>query len=275
MAKKLKLDESNYYSNDMAKQYIGATQIKDFMDCEAKAMARLNGEYTEEKSLALLVGSYTDVALTGTQEEMDKMLAENPKDFFCYGNPDKGFKADFKKADKMIARVKSDPLMMKFLSGEHQVIMTGEIAGVPCKIKIDSYLKDKACVDLKTTQDMQKTVFDPEIGHRVSWIQAYRYPLQMALYREIIKQNTGKELPCYLVVVDKTEEPDIGIFQIDSETMDMELENIKDVVKHIDMVKKGQVKPKRCECCNYCKKTKKAKILDWRECLGEIGGDDE
>ncbi len=95
--------------------------------------------------------------------------------------------------------------------------------------------------------------------------------MQMAIYREIVRQNDGKLLPCYLTVVDKTDEPDIGIFQIDAETMDEELAGLEDIVKHIDSLKKGKIKPTRCEHCDYCKKTKKAKILNWMEVLGEVG----
>lgn len=268
--KKVDVTEDNYYSLEKAKEYIGASQIKSFIECEAKAMAILNGEFEEEKSTALWVGSYVDAALTGTQEEMDKLLADNLKVFYAYGNPDKGLKADFKKADKCIERVKKDKTMMKTLSGEHQIIMIGDIFGVPCKIKIDSYLEGKAIVDLKTTQDMQKAIYIPEKGHYGSWIEAYKYPLQMAIYQEIVRQNTGDTLPCYLTVVDKTDEPDIGIFQIDNETMREELENIKDTVLNIAEIKKGNVKPIRCEKCDYCKRTKKAKILDWREVFGEV-----
>lgn len=272
MAKKklLELNEENYYSQEANKAYLSCSQIKDFMDCEAKAMARLNGEYEEEKSTALWVGSYVDAALTGTKEEMDKLLSDNLKVFYAYGNPEKGLKADFKKADKCIERVKSDETMMKTLSGDHQVIMTGELFGVPTKIKIDSYKKGKFIVDLKTTADMQKGMYSAELGRYVSWIEGYKYTLQMAIYREIVKQNTNDTLPCYLTVVDKTDVPDIGIFQIDSATMDDELENIKDIVNNIDLIKKGKVEAKRCEKCDYCKSTKKAKILDWREVFGEI-----
>ena len=42
---------------------------------------------------------------------------------------------------------------MEYMSGEKQVIMTGEIEGVPVKIKIDSYHPNKMIVDLKVMSE--------------------------------------------------------------------------------------------------------------------------
>ena len=52
--KKFELTDENYYSQEANKAYLSCSQIKDFMDCEAKAMARLNEEYEEEKSIDLI-----------------------------------------------------------------------------------------------------------------------------------------------------------------------------------------------------------------------------
>lgn len=44
--------------------------------------------------------------------------------------------ADVQQADETILRIKKQPMMMHYLSGQHQVIMTGHIEGVPFKIKM-------------------------------------------------------------------------------------------------------------------------------------------
>ena len=55
-----KLTESNYYSKEADLHYMSVSQYKSFMSCEARTMAKLNGEYEEEQSSALLFGSYVD-----------------------------------------------------------------------------------------------------------------------------------------------------------------------------------------------------------------------
>ena len=52
--KKTKLNEANYYSQEMNKQYFSVSQYKDFCKCEAMAMAKINGTYEQPKSKALL-----------------------------------------------------------------------------------------------------------------------------------------------------------------------------------------------------------------------------
>mgnify|MGYP002520124154 CR=1 FL=1 len=49
-------------------------------------------------------------------------------------------KAQYKHAEYMIQRAERSEKFMEYMSGDKQVIMVGEIAGVPFKIKIDSYL---------------------------------------------------------------------------------------------------------------------------------------
>ena len=47
--------------------------------------------------------------------------------------------AKFARANDMIDAVEAQPLMMEFLEGEHQKIMTAEMFDVPWKIKMDSF----------------------------------------------------------------------------------------------------------------------------------------
>ena len=45
---------------------------------------------------------------------------------------------------------------MKCMSGEKQVIMTGELFGAKWKIKMDSYVKGTVIVDLKVMSSITK-----------------------------------------------------------------------------------------------------------------------
>ena len=52
----MKLSTSNYYSPKANREFMSASQFKDFMKCPAMAMAKLNGTYNEDFSKALLLG---------------------------------------------------------------------------------------------------------------------------------------------------------------------------------------------------------------------------
>lgn len=243
----LKLNNENYFSAEAQKQYMSVSQFKSFSRCEAAAFAELTGDYTREETIPLLVGSYVDACFEGS---IDKFISEHPYIFKRDGT----LKSEYIQADKIVNRIRADKMMSDFLDGEKQVIMTGEINDVPIKIKIDAYHPDKMIVDLKVMRDFQP-IYVPEQG-RLSWIEAWRYDLQGAVYQEIVRQNTGKQLPFYLVAATKEKEPDIGIFQVSQELLDFELEHFKEEVVTFEYIKQGIISPSRCNKCDYCKATK-------------------
>lgn len=252
------ITEETYFSKENELKYCGSSQIKSFMDCEAKTMAKINGEWEEEPSTALLVGSYVDAAVSGT---LDIFKAKHPEIL----KKDGSLKAEYVKADYILNRIERDELFMKYISGDHQTIMTGEIANVPIKIKIDSYFPDKAIVDLKCVKDFEP-VWNNETKTRENFIDYWKYTLQGALYQEIVMQNTGKRLPFYIAAVTKENEPDIVVAGIPDEVLDIELEKIKEILPKIKMIKDGILEPSRCEKCDYCKWTKTlTKVLDYRD----------
>lgn len=270
------LTEMNYYSQEMNKKYLSVSQFKSFVGtpfeeaCERKALAELNGEYVREKSDALLIGSYVDTSLTGTEKDMSIFKANNPEIFSSRG-PTKGrLKSTYKKANFMIDRVRKDKLMMKTLSGEHQVIMTGTIFGADWKIKIDSLLPN-AIVDLKTVESINKSYYSVMHGRRVSFVEYFDYILQGAIYQEVVRQNTGKKLPFFLSAVSKEPVPDIAVIQIDNATLEEKLESIETYVEPILALKKGDVEPTKCGHCDFCKEHKVLKSpINWLEIGGEL-----
>lgn len=239
------LTQDNYFNPEANQAYMSVSQFKQFMKCQAAALAEVRGEYEREKATALLVGSYVDEALTG---DLDRFKAENPEIF----KKDGELKSDYSHADTMIERCRRDKMFMEYIGGQHQVIMTGTIAGIAVKVKIDCLHPDKI-VDLKTTKDFG-TVFD-DLG-RQTWFEAYNYPLQGAVYREVVRQNTGKTLPFLLAAVTKEKVPDIDILNIASDEMDRQLETFKELAPHFDAIKAGIIEPDRCGHCDYCKMTK-------------------
>ena len=166
----MELTEENYFSKEAAQIYTGSSEIKDFLKCEACALAKLKGEWEEEKSKAMLVSSYIDEAISGT---LDKFKEQNPEIFLKNGE----LKADYKIANEVLEQMQDDEMFMKYLNGEHQVIMTGEINGVPVKIKIDSFHKDKVIVDLKAMANFD-LIWNEKLHQKQNFVEAYDYITQ-------------------------------------------------------------------------------------------------
>ncbi len=235
----------NYFSQNNNRKYCGSSQFKTFLKCPAMAMAELNGEWQREESSALLIGSYIDSFFEGTLEQFK---AEHPQIFKRDGT----LKSEYVKADEIIARVSRDELFMKYMGGKKQVIKTGEICGVPFKIKMDSYHKGRAIVDLKIIKDFEP-LWDEEDGCRKDFIQYWGYDYQAAIYQAI----EGNKLPFYICAATKEATPDIAVIEIPQAWIDSAMSIIKNEIGLIDAYKRGEIEPPRCEKCRYCKETKK------------------
>lgn len=246
----MKLTQRNYFSRKANMEFMSVSQFKAFEKCPAAALAEIKGRYKREKTTALLVGSYVDAYFEGT---LDKFIKKNPEIFKKNGT----LKADYEQAEVIIQRILKDKLFKKHLSGEKQVIMTGEICGVPVKIKIDSYHPGKMIDDLKIIKDFAP-IKHPEKG-LLPWFEYWEYDLQGAVYQEVVRQNTGKILPFNLDAATKEKETDIDIVHLDQQTLDYSLEYFKEHVEMFDAMKKGFIEATRCEKCEYCKRTKKLK----------------
>lgn len=245
------LSESNYYSKEADKKYMSVHQYLDFVGhmgvvgCEARALAKLKGEFEEPTTTAIMVGSYVDSYFEGTLEEFKK---EHPECFTQKGE----LKATFKQAEKMIERCEKDKFFMSTLAGEKQVIMTGYLFGCEWKIKMDSYLPGKAIVDLKTSADIHKAWKVQDYGY-ASFVEYWAYTLQMAIYQKIVEINTGEKLPCYISAVTKEDSPEIKVIHIDQMTLDHALNEIEMNMQSVLMVKNEEVEPVGCGKCDYCK----------------------
>ena len=255
--------------------YMGSTQFKAFEKCEAAALAELKGEYHPPSSTALLVGGYIDAWFSG---ELPLYQAQHPEIFKRDGT----LKAEYLRATEVVVRMQSDELYMLLMSGRKQVIRTGEIAGVPFKIKIDSLLDGDTCkaivqrfpntaaalgfcdgaiVDQKAMKDMAD-VWSAEDHCKIPFIEFYGYDIQGAIYQAI----EGNMLPFVLAVGTKEESPDLEALYIADEDLAAKLAEVEDRAPRYQAIKEGRIQPTRCEHCDYCKATKHlTAILNYKE----------
>lgn len=262
----IKLTEENYFSPEAEMYYTGSTQIKNFLKCEAATMAKLKGEWTEEKSKAMTVSSYIDEALTGDLTEFYK---RNPDIFKRDGT----LKADYEIANIVVEFIQKDPKFLKYIDGEHQKILTGKISGVPVKIKIDSYFPNKLIVDLKAVANFN--LIWNEITHqKENFIDYYDYILQGALYQEIEHQNSkGEKVPFVIAATTKEAVPERALLNIPQEDMNVKLEFLKSYLPHIQALKQGKIEPTFCGKCDFCKTlAKTTKIYNYRDYFEMRGG---
>lgn len=260
----MQLTESSYFSPQAQRDFMSASQVKRFMECEALALAELRGDFVREESTALLVGGYVDAYFSRTLADY---VAEHPQVYTNKGT----LRAEFQQAQEIIGLIEGDPLLMHMMDGETQKIVTGDIYGVPFRGKLDCLLSPQACreiaalypemaeellladgaiVDMKIMRDMEP-VWVPGAG-RMSFVQAWRYDLQLAIYQQLV----GGKLPCYLVVATKEKVPDKALIHIPQYMLDAALEAAQSAIKRADWLKHHPDEAEGCGKCDWCKFSK-------------------
>jgi hypothetical protein len=249
----MRLTAENYFSLEAQMAYMGASQFKAFETCEAAALAEIRGEYSRGITTALLVGSYVDAHFEGT---LDVFRAKHPEIFTRSGD----LRSEYRHAEYIIARIERDEMFMRYMSGQKQVIMTGEIEGVPVKAKLDVYHPGKCIVDLKIMKDFEPIWVDGQ--GKLPFVEAWGYDIQGAIYRHV----EGNDLPFLLAVATKEKEPDIAMLSIPPDVIDEAMETIIASIRRYADIKAGKVEPIRCEKCDYCKLTKVlTRVVDYRD----------
>ncbi|MDF2563760.1 MAG: hypothetical protein K0Q53_155 [Massilibacillus sp.] len=303
------LTRDNYFSPEAEALFLGSSSFKAWDKehgatevfghtvaggCEAREVAKRKGEWQDKEKLAFLVGNYIHT-WSSSEEDFKNFCQENSSAIY---KPKGGMYADFVKADKMIACLKDDPAIEKMREGKKEQIFVGKIFGVDFKIQVDilNVLECRFC-DIKTTENISKTHYNPQTQERETFIQKFDYLLQFSIYAEILRQNykqiledalniyTEKQLEkfiklvkdnryldCYILAVDKQEIPDHEIIFMDLDGFIKEkLQEIEFKLPHIVAVRNGEIEPMRCERCEYCRSTKKiTKPIHWLDLGSEL-----
>ncbi|HFI0108918.1 TPA: PD-(D/E)XK nuclease-like domain-containing protein [Streptococcus suis] len=269
------LTQDNYYED---KDYMSVSRFKQYLECEAKALALDTGKWVDDRDQKpLLFGNYVH-SYFESAEAHQKFLEEHRSDLFSSRKP-YGLLADYKLTDKVIATLETDELFNNLYHGrkddqvEKEMIVTGTIAGVPFKGKIDAINHTRGyMVDLKTMKTIYGEEWCQELRRKVPGAIAnivnYHHHVQAAVYQELLKQMTGHPYRVLIVAVSKENEPDKEIFSLDEETLSEGLEFVSERTSHVWDVATGKVGPIKCGNCNYCCSKKKLnRIVSIRELL--------
>jgi len=251
----------DYYSAASARRYWSISQYKRFRECEARALAELEGEWEDQRdNTVLLVGNMVH-SYFESLEAHKKFMDENADAMISKAGKTKGqLKSDFLVGKRMIERLEADKEFMECYVGQKEVAVTGKIEGVEFKGKIDCLNVEKGYfVDIKTTKsdiDTEVWVQDEASGRniQVRWFEAWGYILQMAAYKKMLEEEYGKEFLPIIYAVTKEPYPDTRAIAFESqEILDYELTKLSVLIQRLDKVKRGEEKAKPCGHCEYCK----------------------
>lgn len=255
----MKLTEENYYSPEANMHYMSVSQYKDFLKCEAAALAKLKGEYTEPTADCFLIGLYVGAAIEGA-DSLAKFKESHPEIFSSRGDTKGQLKREYKHADKMVEILLADETCREMLSGNKEVIVTAELFGTLWKAKLDVYAPDDGRItDLKTVKGIYEKYWDGS-GY-VSFVQQFGYDIQMAVYVELerIMNKRFERLEPLIVAVSKEDIPDKAVICFDDVMIEQQLDLVAINLPRIIEVKNELSDPIRCEKCRYCRKTKQVK----------------
>lgn len=263
----IELTVENYYTAAADWDYMSCSQYQGFLECEAKQMAKLQGRYVEEPTEALIVGNYVHTYLEG--EQAHKRFCEEHFEEIYKTKTDKktgeviiaGKYAAYVAADTIIDCVNRDKTFSRFreMPGNVEEIMTGQIWGVPWRIRMDKHIpSSRIILDWKTCANIRELKYNRQTKELETFIEAYGYLMRAAVYSEIEKQNTGEAGdPKFLIAaISKQDPPDKGLFLLNHrDRYQYELDQIKERLPRILRVKEGAELPRRCGHCGYCRET--------------------
>lgn len=256
------LNNENYFSQEADMYYMSVSQWKLFNECEAKALSTLEGQENATYKQAYLEGQLFEALVAGDKE---LFMAKHPEIISSRGPTAGQIKSEYKKIISAAEKFNEQEFFRQIIDNcDKQLILTGKICDVEVKCALDLFdRKTNSIYDIKCMKDFKEQWDKDEKAYK-PWYYTYNYILQLAVYREIVRQNFGEPLEIGLLAATKEEIPDIQALRIDTELLDIELENFKSKIKRYNEIKKKQtIKPKACGCCDYCKKNKN--ITSWEE----------
>lgn len=267
---KFVLTDDNYYSQEANRHYFSCSQFEEFINCEAAAMAHIQGRYSPPETDAFFWGKYFH-SWFESKEAFDD-FCNKPENFSkiyktkttkSRGTEVTGKYAGAEKMDKMIDAAESDPAIKKFIEmpGENEVSMYGKLFGkYPWRIRIDKFIPDRnLIIDWKTVADIREMQYNAQLGRRATFIDNYNYMFRAAVYSEIFKEFTNTDkLPFFLLVcISKQDPPDKELIKLTHpQRYELELEKVSEKISRFQAIKDGIVPPKRCGHCAYCRATK-------------------
>lgn len=250
---KFTLTEDNYHGVEANRLYKSVSQLKAFVNCPSGWRSKyVEGKAEDQKSKAMLIGSYVDVALL----EPEKLYAFKDANRDDLHQKNGKLYAEFRHADTMVEAVRGQDAARRLIDRcrERQNILTGEVFGHTFKCKLDMLDPATGClVDLKTTRDVFHREWVPRHSAKMDWITVWDYWLQMYVYMEICEQNGIEIKECLILAVDSKPIPAVRLFDMNVPSALMDAKRRLQVA--LKRLQDGSTHAERCEACNHCRST--------------------
>lgn len=245
----------NYYSVDIQMAYVTNSQIKDFFGCPAKkgcpakALAKIRGEYVEEKTDALLIGGFVDAHFDGSLE----YFKEKNSGYLFSSKKPFGLLAKFRVASELIGFLEKDPVFMEYVAGDKQTILQGDIEGIPFLGRLDVNADD-FITDIKVIKDMNPVYCKPDGW--MNFVDAWGYGDQLAIYQHLVFNETAVLKDCYLAVGTKEKTPDKEVVHIPNAYLEERMFGVLLKAAEVQRIKSGEKEAEHCGACDYCRSKK-------------------
>lgn len=247
------LNRDNYFSVEADKEFMSVSQFKNFEKCEAKALNDIEKESQEDKQ-CFLEGQLFEALVSG---DAKLFIAQHPELISSRGATAGQIKSNYAKVISAAEKFNSQDFFVNIVEKcEKQVVLTSEFCDVKVKCAIDLFDRmTNSIYDIKCMKDFKEQWSKEEKAYQ-PWYYVYDYVLQLAVYREIVKQNFGEPLQVGLIAATKEDSPDVQALSFSYDLLDLEFEKFKSKIKRYDLIKKGFVEPIQCGCCDFCKSIK-------------------
>lgn len=213
------------------KDYVTSHALGEFRRCPLLFHKKELGLIPERDSTAYLVGRAAHTLILEGRGRYEREYAVggpiNPRTGNPYGSNTKAFAEWAERQSKsvlsdhhaalveqMAAAVQDHIFARELLAdGVAEGVVRCEYADHACQARIDwvNPIEGRGIVDLKTTDDLDSFEFA---------IRAFGYVHQLAFYRALIAEASGRVLPVHIVAVEKREPFRCGVWQIAPSVLD-------------------------------------------------------
>ena len=224
--------EEQYHARSKTGEMLSSHMLQRFSFMPYKYWATISGLYQEPDKAEYAFGRAAHKLILEGQEAFDAAYTVsdgpiNERTGKPYGKDSKVYQdwlscqtgevitaADYDIIDAMRKSVASHKGISKLLEGdgEAECVARAAIDGVDCQIRLDYFDPQVGIIDLKTCRDI--TFFESDM-------RAFGYCYQMAFYRAVLRQVTGRDFPVYMIAVDKTDFHVAGYWLIPSAELEV------------------------------------------------------
>lgn len=234
------LTRENYHSPEAKARWLSSSDVKKAMRCEA---AWAFGGPEDEDKEAFLFGHLFEALVTGERYD-------NPLLYSSRGPTAGELKFEYRFAEDMARAVRRSPMLERLIDRcDKQVIMTGEIGGLPFRVMCDLMDTNGSIFDIKSARSFAPRYDEDKASYR-DWWAIWDYPVQLWIYREIARQN-GIDAPRVGLIAASKQNADVQALVFSRETMEAAEADARYAIDRIAAIRDGDL-PIKCEHCQWC-----------------------